>query len=45
MEPMVRAILASKPGFLLQDIDIVACGSTLGNLLRFVRGQALSNPH
>ncbi|RDH26912.1 hypothetical protein BDQ94DRAFT_176052 [Aspergillus welwitschiae] len=39
MEPMVQAIFASKPGFLLQDIDIVACGSTLGNLLRFVRGE------
>jgi hypothetical protein len=38
MEPMVQAILASKPDFLLRDTDIVACGSTLGNLLRFVRG-------
>lgn len=39
MEPMVQAILASKPDFLLRDTDIVACGSTLGNLLRFVRGE------
>lgn len=31
---MVQAILASKPGFLLQDADIVACGSILGDLLR-----------
>jgi hypothetical protein len=37
MEPMVQAILASKPDFSLQSADIVACGSTLGNLLRFVR--------
>lgn len=36
---MVQAILASKPEFLLQDTDIVACGSTLGNLLRFVRSE------
>jgi hypothetical protein len=27
------------PSFPTADIDIVACGSTLGNLLRFVRGQ------
>ncbi|KAH1353858.1 hypothetical protein KXW65_002235 [Aspergillus fumigatus] len=39
MEPMVQAILARKPDFLLRDTDIVACGSTLGNLLRFVRGE------
>ncbi|KAF5858591.1 hypothetical protein ETB97_003984 [Aspergillus alliaceus] len=39
MEPMVHAILARNPDFLLQNTDIVACGSTLGNLLRFVRGE------
>lgn len=39
MEPMVQAILASKPDFSLQSVDIVACGSTLGNLLRFIRGE------
>ncbi|PYH42932.1 uncharacterized protein BP01DRAFT_403792, partial [Aspergillus saccharolyticus JOP 1030-1] len=39
MEPMIQAILASKPDFSLRDTDIVACGSTLGNLLRFVRGE------
>jgi hypothetical protein len=27
------------PNFPTADIDIVACGSTLGNLLRFARGQ------
>jgi hypothetical protein len=28
----------TKPNLATVDIDIVACGSTLGNLLRFVRG-------
>jgi hypothetical protein len=36
---MIQAVLAENPGFRFQDIDITACGSTLGNLLRFVRGQ------
>ncbi|KAF7879836.1 uncharacterized protein EAF02_008006 [Botrytis sinoallii] len=35
MEPVVRSLLALKPDFKLQDVDLVACGSTIGNLLRF----------
>lgn len=38
MQPSVEAILAQNPDFPTESIDIVACGSTLGNLLRFVRG-------
>ena len=37
MEPAVRALLQQQPEFSSKEIDIVACGSTLGNLLRFVR--------
>jgi hypothetical protein len=37
MEPAVVAALTTEPG-LPCTVDIVACGSTLGNLLRFVRG-------
>ena len=36
--PAITACLASSPS-VLDDVDVVACGSTLGNLLRFVRGQ------
>ncbi|GMF81809.1 unnamed protein product [Aspergillus oryzae] len=36
---MVQAILTSKPDFLVQDTDIVACGNTFRSLLRFVRGE------
>ncbi|EED23739.1 conserved hypothetical protein [Talaromyces stipitatus ATCC 10500] len=42
LEPMVRAIRMDKPDFHLEELDIVGCRSTLGNLLRFTRGQ--SNP-
>lgn len=38
MQPSVEAILAQNQDFPTESIDIVACGSTLGNLLRFVRG-------
>ena len=37
MEPAVQAILASQPSFSATSVDLFACGSTLGNLLRFVR--------
>ncbi|KAJ5272281.1 hypothetical protein N7478_007406 [Penicillium angulare] len=40
LEPVFQAILIDKPEFCVDDLDIVACGSTLGNLLRFVRGRA-----
>ncbi|KAK7510213.1 uncharacterized protein IWZ02DRAFT_427691 [Phyllosticta citriasiana] len=36
-EPAVRAIFAMNPHFPSEKVDIFACGSTLGNLLRFVR--------
>ncbi|KAK6606446.1 putative geranylgeranyl pyrophosphate synthetase [Botrytis cinerea] len=35
MEPVVRSLLALEPDFNLQAVDLVACGSTIGNLLRF----------
>ena len=37
IEPAVQAIYASQPDFPTTSIDLFACGSTLGNLLRFVR--------
>ncbi|KAK4152577.1 hypothetical protein C8A00DRAFT_16121 [Chaetomidium leptoderma] len=37
-EPAVVASLAADPA-IPTEVDIFACGSTLGNLLRFVRGQ------
>ncbi|KAK7531992.1 geranylgeranyl pyrophosphate synthetase [Phyllosticta citribraziliensis] len=36
-EPSVRAIFAMNREFASGNVDIFACGSTLGNLLRFVR--------
>jgi hypothetical protein len=35
MEPAVRAVYALNPDF-QQDFDIVCCGNTMGNLLRFL---------
>jgi hypothetical protein len=32
-------VLDLNPDFSTADIEIIACGSTMGNLLRFVRGQ------
>lgn len=37
IEPAVQAIFASEPDFPTDSIDVFACSSTLGNLLRFVR--------
>ncbi|RMY00130.1 hypothetical protein D0868_09172 [Hortaea werneckii] len=37
MEPTVRAILLQNSSFDPAEIDVFACGSTFGNLLRFVR--------
>lgn len=37
MEPAVQAILAVDHDFNATSVDIFACSSTLGNLLRFVR--------
>ncbi|KAF2793546.1 hypothetical protein K505DRAFT_417731 [Melanomma pulvis-pyrius CBS 109.77] len=39
-EPAVQAVLTSQPAFPTSDIDIFACGSTMGNLLRFVRSSS-----
>ncbi|KAK4865173.1 hypothetical protein LT330_001796 [Penicillium expansum] len=38
LEPMVQAILADKPEFPVTSVDIIGCGNTMGNLLRFARG-------
>jgi hypothetical protein len=38
IEPGLLAALASTPS-LPQKLDVFACGSTLGNLLRFIRGE------
>ncbi|KAE8133684.1 hypothetical protein BDV38DRAFT_295945 [Aspergillus pseudotamarii] len=36
-QPAVEAIFETYPGFPTAEVDIVGCGSTLGNLLRFAR--------
>ena len=36
MQPTVDAILKQNPEFDTKEIDIVACGSAFGNLLRFI---------
>lgn len=38
IEPAITAVLAMDPEA-TRNVDIVACGSTLGNLLRFIRGE------
>lgn len=38
LEPVVRSIFHMSPSFDTNTIDVVACGSTLGNLLRFAQG-------
>ncbi|KAK1966835.1 geranylgeranyl pyrophosphate synthetase [Colletotrichum sublineola] len=38
MEPAVQAVLTKHPEPFKKPVDIVGCGSTIGNLLRFVRG-------
>lgn len=37
LEPSVRVFLAESEDLVTQDIDLFACSSTFGNLLRFVR--------
>ncbi|KAH7348504.1 hypothetical protein BKA65DRAFT_476916 [Rhexocercosporidium sp. MPI-PUGE-AT-0058] len=39
MEPTIRSVLAMQPDFELEAVDIVACGSTIGNLLRCAGAQ------
>jgi hypothetical protein len=36
-EPAVQAVLTQNPDIDVGDIDVFACGSTMGNLLRFAR--------
>lgn len=38
MAPVVHAIVESDPDYDFASTDLFACGSTLGNLLRFARG-------
>ncbi|KZL78501.1 geranylgeranyl pyrophosphate synthetase [Colletotrichum tofieldiae] len=38
MEPAAQAVLTMHPEPFTKPVDIVGCGSTIGNLLRFVRG-------
>jgi hypothetical protein len=40
LEPVFRALKAMQPQFDLQSVDIVGCGSTIGNLLRFAGSQS-----
>ena len=44
MEPVVRSIFEANPVFNAQEVDIFACGSTLGNLLRFARNVETEKP-
>lgn len=41
-EPAVRAIFTMQPQLQFENIDVVACGSTMGNLLRFARSIEMS---
>lgn len=38
MEPAAKAVLAQNPDFSTGDVDIFGCTSTLGNLIRFLKG-------
>ncbi|KAK5125340.1 hypothetical protein LTR85_000449 [Meristemomyces frigidus] len=37
-EPAIEALLAQESALSTEDIDLLACGSTLGSLFRFVQG-------
>ncbi|KAK2762565.1 hypothetical protein FQN54_000738 [Arachnomyces sp. PD_36] len=39
LEPTFRSLKAMKPDYDLRDVDIVGCGSTIGNLMRFARSE------
>lgn len=39
MEPTFRSLQAMQPYYDLQAVDLVGCGSTIGNLLRFAGSQ------
>lgn len=38
VEPAVQALFELKPAYPTAEVDVFACGSTIGNLLRFARG-------
>ncbi len=40
IEPAVRSVLAQAPDLATDEVDVFACGSTMGNLLRFARKSA-----
>ncbi|KAI9802438.1 MAG: hypothetical protein M1825_002822 [Sarcosagium campestre] len=40
LEPMFRSLRAMLPLYDLQEVDIVGCGSTIGNLLRFAGSES-----
>lgn len=44
MEPVVRSIIEGSPDFDAHEVDVFACGSTLGNLLRFARNVETEKP-
>lgn len=39
MEPTFRSLQAMQPSYDLRGVDVVGCGSTIGNLLRFARSE------
>lgn len=41
-EPAMRAVITMQPQFETKSIDVVGCGSTLGNLLRLVKSTEMS---
>lgn len=43
-EPSFRALKAMEPNFPLRFVDVVGCGSTIGNLLRFAASQSQTKP-
>lgn len=45
MQPAIEATLTHDPNFESNEVDIIGCGSTLGNLLRFSRNVDLSNKY
>jgi hypothetical protein len=42
LEPMIRSLQAMQAQYDLQAVDVVGCGSTLGNLLRYAGSQPKS---
>lgn len=42
VEPAIRAVFTVRPDFEGNDIDVVACGNTMGNLLRFAKSKEMS---